>query len=195
MSFMSQQNQLHHPKFKDMALNFFKRVTSSNNQIVLREINAPSPDFSTETLNEVGTTDQAIGDVTAEIMITTVGKIPSEMYYIEDTTSNIQIIDQTTVSHSMTNVIHTTISANNSTVSGHTTRSVVFVILTVACLILLFLCCITACMISKTKRKNYFCKRNDFDCDPECNGLNRPLLRTEKISDTTSKTSSSYLKK
>ncbi|KAI4501290.1 hypothetical protein M0802_003663 [Mischocyttarus mexicanus] len=111
-----------------MALNFFKSVTSSNNQIVLRQINAPSSDFSTEILNEVGTTDQAIGDVTAEIMITTPGKIPNELYYIEDTASSIQTIDQTTVSHSMTNVIYTTISANNSTASGHTTRSIVFLL-------------------------------------------------------------------
>ncbi|XP_046817133.1 uncharacterized protein LOC124423459 [Vespa crabro] len=178
-----------------MALNLLKGVTSSSNKLVLRQINAPPLDSSTEMLNEIGTTDQAIGDVTAEIMITTIGKIPSEMYYLEDTLSNVQTnIGQTTVPHSMTDVIHTTME-NNVIVTGHTARSVVFLILTIACLILLFLCCITACMISKTRRKSYFFSRNDIDCDPECNGLNRPLLRTEKISDATSKTSSSYLKK
>ncbi|KAF7400908.1 hypothetical protein HZH66_006092 [Vespula vulgaris] len=195
MSFMSQQNQLHHPNFKDMALNLLKGVTSSSTKLVLRQINPPSSDSSTEMLNEIGTTDQAIGDVTAEIMITTIGKIPSEMYYLEDTASNIGTsISQTSVSRSVNDVIHTTIKSN-ITVTGYTARSVVFLILTIACLILLFLCCITACMISKTRKKSYFFSRNDIDCDPECNGLNRPLLRTEKVSDTTSKTSSSYLKK
>lgn len=128
-------------------------------------------------------------------MITTIGKIPSEMYYLEDTASNIGTsISQTSVSRSVNDVIHTTIKSN-ITVTGYTARSLVFLILTIACLILLFLCCITACMISKTRKKSYFFSRNDIDCDPECNGLNRPLLRTEKVSDTTSKTSSSYLKK
>nr|XP_050851102.1 uncharacterized protein LOC127064290 [Vespula vulgaris] len=178
-----------------MALNLLKGVTSSSTKLVLRQINPPSSDSSTEMLNEIGTTDQAIGDVTAEIMITTIGKIPSEMYYLEDTASNIGTsISQTSVSRSVNDVIHTTIKSN-ITVTGYTARSVVFLILTIACLILLFLCCITACMISKTRKKSYFFSRNDIDCDPECNGLNRPLLRTEKVSDTTSKTSSSYLKK
>lgn len=128
-------------------------------------------------------------------MITTTGKIPSEMYYLEDIVSNIQTnIGQTSVPHLITDIIHTT-RENNIIVTGYTARSVVFLILTIACLILLFLCCITACMISKTRRKSYFFSRNDIDCDPECNGLHRPLLRTEKISDTTSKTSSGYLKK
>ncbi|KAL2727210.1 hypothetical protein V1478_007488 [Vespula squamosa] len=124
MSFMSQQNQLHHPNFKDMALNLLKGVTSSSTKLVLRQINPPSSDFSTEMLNEIGTTDQAIGDVTAEIMITTMGKIPSEMYYLEDTASNIPTsISQTTVSRSMTSVIHTTIE-NNIIGTGYTARSI-----------------------------------------------------------------------
>lgn len=44
-----------------MALNLLKGVTSSSTKLVLRQINALSSDSSTEMLNDIGTTDRAIG--------------------------------------------------------------------------------------------------------------------------------------
>lgn len=44
-----------------MALNLLKGVTSSSTKLVLRQIDASSSDSSTEMLNDIGTTDRAIG--------------------------------------------------------------------------------------------------------------------------------------
>ncbi|XP_033321589.2 uncharacterized protein LOC117217875 [Megalopta genalis] len=140
---------------------------------------------ATEISGEIGTTDRAIGDVTAEIMITTLGKIPNEMYYIEDTNppklaalENIQ--EENT--YSTNSIISSTEMNKGDTEPGY---SPVLVALLCTLVVILFMCCITACLVAKSKRRNNFFNKG---CDPVCTGMSQPLL--DKISECSNKTSS-----
>lgn len=123
-------------------------------------------------------------------MITTLGKIPNEMYYLEDTTSN----SKTAI---YSNELHPTLDNSQATLTPietlksdeYTERSTLLLILLTALLIILFMCCITACIIARSRsRHTFFTKRSDMECDPECSGVSQPLLgldRVNKTSDTT----------
>ncbi|XP_018372795.1 PREDICTED: uncharacterized protein LOC108767404 isoform X4 [Trachymyrmex cornetzi] len=84
MAFLNQQNDLQTNFYTQLAHNSLQTVATSNS--ILGHIKSVH-DLSTQIVSELGTTDIAIGDATAEIMITTLGKIPNEMYYLEDTTA------------------------------------------------------------------------------------------------------------
>lgn len=126
-------------------------------------------------------------------MITTIGKIPNEMYDLEDTT-----IDSNLVTHKQQSRIafekaveattQHSYEGNNES-SGH---SSILIALLVALFIILFLCCITACFVAKAKRKNSFFGSGDTECEPGCTGMNQPLL--DKISSSTTKTSVTSLR-
>lgn len=122
-------------------------------------------------------------------MITTLGKIPNEMYYLEDTTSS----SKTAISDSE---LHMTLDNNLTTLAPietvkydeYTERSTLLIILLTALLIILFMCCITACIIARSRSRHAFFAKSDMECDPGCSGVNQPLLgsdRINKISDTT----------
>ncbi|XP_072744301.1 uncharacterized protein [Anoplolepis gracilipes] len=118
-------------------------------------------------------------------MITTLGKIPNEMYYLEDTTSS----GKTTA---YGNELHTTLD-NSLTILApigavksdeYTERStLVFILLTVL-LIILFMCCITACIIARSRSRHAFFTKSDMECDPECSGVNQPLLGLDRVNKT-----------
>ncbi|XP_076232986.1 uncharacterized protein LOC143178315 [Calliopsis andreniformis] len=187
MSHINQQSQDN--TYGQLARKLFKIATLSGSKVVLRRGNQGS-DVSTEFLQEFGTTDVAIGDVTAEIMLTTLGKIPNEMYYLEDTVAPVTVatpkikIQQARYGEGKS-------SPDNANNESESHPSVLFALL-IALLILLLLCCTTACLIAKAKRKSNFFGRSDTECDPGCTGINQPLLG--KVSDCTNKTSISSLR-
>lgn len=109
-------------------------------------------------------------DVTAEVMITTAGKIPNEMYYFDAT-------PQASMAHTETNV-------NYSESESH---SSVLVALLTALILILFMCCITASLVARSKRRRKFFGKAESECEPGCAGMSQPLLN--KISDSTNKTS------
>lgn len=122
-------------------------------------------------------------------MITTLGKIPNEMYYLEDTTSSGKTV-------ASSNELHTILDSNLTTLAPietvksdeYTERSTLLLILLTALLIILFICCITACIIARSRSRHAFFTKSDIECDPECSGVKQPLLsldRVNKISDTT----------
>lgn len=120
-------------------------------------------------------------------MITTLGKIPNEMYYLEDTTSSGKTAAyelHTTLDNS-----HTTLTPIETVKSDeYTERSTLLLILLTALLIILFMCCVTACIIARSRSRHAFFTKSDTECDPECSGVNQPLLgldRVNKTSDTT----------
>ncbi|XP_043512017.1 uncharacterized protein LOC122529703 [Frieseomelitta varia] len=122
-------------------------------------------------------------------MITTMGKIPSEMFYLEDTPGTIvpqRIQTTSTFSKAMmeTTEYHRSVES--------TSHSPVLVALLTALLIILLLCCITACIVTKSKRTSNFFSKGSMECEPGCTGINQPLL--EKFSSTTNKTSVSSLR-
>ncbi|XP_012146943.1 uncharacterized protein LOC105663338 [Megachile rotundata] len=191
MSYMNQQNQEN--KYGQLARKLLKIATMSGSKVVFRRADQPS-DTVTELLHEIGTTDRAIGDVTAEVMLTTLGKIPSEMYYLEDTTCSAKL---TTPKSSLqqTHAYGHAVAATEETIRNgneHGSHSSILIILLITLLVILLLCCISACLITKTKRRNNFFGRSDTECDPRCSGINQPLL--DKISDCTNKTSISSLR-
>jgi hypothetical protein len=133
-------------------------------------------------------------------MITTTGKIPNEMYELEDTTtSGITTTTTTTTAAVTTTELHTT-EYNNNNNNNYTTldaiktvdveHSTLLCILIIALFVILLICCITACIIAKSRTKQAFLK-GDMECSPECSGVNQPLLGLDKASDTTTKTSTS----
>ncbi|KOC66007.1 hypothetical protein WH47_12806 [Habropoda laboriosa] len=174
-----------------LARKLLKIATISGRKVVLRHA-APLSDTVTEVLHEFGTTDVAIGDVATEVMITTLGKIPSEMYYLEDTNANVpaQIIKIQETSPLAHAVMATTEAVENNNESSH--HSSVLIALLTALLIILLLCCITACLIAKSKRKTTFFEKSDMECEPGCTGMSQPLL--DKISSSTNKSSISCLR-
>ncbi|CAK9821808.1 hypothetical protein ANTRET_LOCUS468 [Anthophora retusa] len=189
MSYISQQNQ--EDNREKLARRFLKIATMSGRKVVLRHAD-PFPDTVTEVLHEFGTTDMAIGDVATEVMITTLGKIPSEMYYLEDTNANLptQLFRMHETSPLARAMAATTEATEYNNESSH--HSSVLIALITALLIILLLCCITACLIAKSKRKAGFFDKSDTECDPGCTGMSQPLLN--KISCSTNKSSISSLR-
>lgn len=130
-------------------------------------------------------------DATAEIMITTLGKIPNEMYYLEDTTPSGRATELHTMLNNYSLSVGTTlVSIETDKSDGYTGRSTLLLILLSVLLLILLLCCITACIIAKSRSKHSFFAKSDIECSPSCSGVNVPLLGLEKTSSTTTKTSS-----
>jgi len=126
-------------------------------------------------------------------MITTTGKIPNGMYELEDTTgitTNGITVTSTELPHTVLNNDTTALVPIKPIHPDGTEHSTLLCILMIALLIILLICCITACIIARSRSKNTFIKR-DIECSPECSGVNQPLLGLDKVSDTTTKTSSS----
>lgn len=130
-----------------------------------------------------------VQDATAEIMITTLGKIPNEMYYLEDTTPSGRATELHTALNNFS-VETTLVPVGTDKFDGYTGYSMLLSILLSVLLIILLLCCITACIIARSKSKHSFFAKNDIECSPGCSGVNVPLLGLEKTSSTTTKTSS-----
>lgn len=199
-----------------MAHNSLQTAATYSN-IVLRHIKSVH-DPSTQIVSELGTTEIAIGvtivitisfiwyiisplkivfnsiifaqDATAEIMITTLGKIPNEMYYLEDTTTGRKIAAYGTESRTILDHSHTTLAASIETVKSneYPERSTLLIVLLTTLLVILFMCCITACIIARSRSRRAFLAKSDVECSPDCRGVNQPLL--DKASDTTTRTSS-----
>lgn len=124
-------------------------------------------------------------------MITTLGKIPNEMYYLEDTTPSGKVTELHTVLNNYSFLAETTlIPVENDKSDGYTGHSTLLLILLTVLLIILLLCCITACIIARSRSRHSFFAKSDIECSPGCSGVNVPLLGLEKTSDITSKTSS-----
>ncbi|XP_068968993.1 uncharacterized protein [Bombus flavifrons] len=186
MSYINEQNQ--GSKYGQLAKKLLKIASISGRKVALRHVGEPI-DYSTELLHEFGTTDITIGDVTADVMITTMGKIPSEMFYLEDTVATVvpQRIQETST---FAKAIVATQEYYRPTESS--SHSPVLIALLTALFIILLLCCITACIVTKSKRRNNFFGKGNMECEPGCTGLNQPLLG--KLSTTTNKTSISSLR-
>ncbi|XP_006611604.1 uncharacterized protein LOC102674428 isoform X2 [Apis dorsata] len=183
---MSYLNGNQEGKYGQLAHKLIKLASMSNKKVVLRH-DDQSSDVSTELLHEFGTTDVAIGDVTAEVMLTTMGKIPSEMYDLEDTSP--PIITKL-VHFEKTSPFARAIAVTepyHPVTKEPTGHSSILIALLTALLIIFLLCCITACIITKSKRKSTFFGKEDMECEPGCTGMNQPLL--DKISSSTNKTS------
>jgi len=122
-------------------------------------------------------------------MITTLGKIPNEMYYLEDTTASRKISPYSTESHTILDHSHATLTSIETVKSDeYSEHSTLLIILLTILLIILFMCCITACIIAKSRSRHSFLSKSDVECSPDCGGVNQPLL--DKASDTTTRTSS-----
>ncbi|PBC30591.1 hypothetical protein APICC_06227 [Apis cerana cerana] len=161
---MSYLNGNQEGKYGQLAHKLIKLASMSNKKVVLRH-DDQSSDVSTELLHEFGTTDVAIGDVTAEVMLTTMGKIPSEMYDLEDTSP--PVITKL-VHFEKTSPFARAIAVTEPQYHPVTKEP-------------------TACIITKSKRKSTFFGKEDMECEPGCTGMNQPLL--DKISSSTNKTS------
>lgn len=124
-------------------------------------------------------------------MVTTLGKIPNEMYYLEDTTPCGKTVYGTRL-HEILDNDHTTLTSIQTNKSdGYAERSTLLLVLLTALLLILLLCCITACIIAKSRSKHAaFFARSDVECSPDCSGVNLPLLGLNRHSDATSKASS-----
>jgi len=120
-------------------------------------------------------------------MITTLGKIPNEMYYLEDTTSK-KNVPSGTESRTILEHSYTTLASIETIKSEYPERSTLLIILLTTLLIILFMCCVTACIIARSRSRHAFLAKSDIECSPDCRGVNQPLLN--KASDTTSRTSS-----
>ncbi|XP_076756238.1 uncharacterized protein LOC143426552 [Xylocopa sonorina] len=190
MSRINEQNE--EGKYGQLARKLVEIASISGRKVVLRR-DGQASDASTELLHEFGTTDVAIGDVTAEVMITTLGKIPGEMYYLEDVTASpgltCKMDSQETPAIAHAVMATTEMYRANNESSGH---SSLLIALLTALLVILLLCCITACFVAKSKRKSNFFGNGDMECEPGCTGMSQPLLN--KISSTTNKTSISSLR-
>lgn len=121
-------------------------------------------------------------------MLTTMGKIPSEMYDLEDTSPPIitKLVHFEKTSP-FARAIAVTEPAYHPVTKEPTGHSSILIALLTALLIIFLLCCITACIITKSKRKSTFFGKEDMECEPGCTGMNQPLL--DKISSSTNKTS------
>lgn len=118
-------------------------------------------------------------------MLTTIGKIPNEMYELEET--SVAVMAMAHGRHDSE-----TMAQERSTegVSGFAAHSTLFIILTIALLLLLTVCCVVACVIARA-RKRFMDSGGDEECDPNCSGAKQPLISSDKISETTSKSSGS----
>ncbi|KYQ57566.1 hypothetical protein ALC60_03528 [Trachymyrmex zeteki] len=185
MALLSQQNDLQANFYTQLVHNSLQTATSNS---ILGHIKSVH-DLSTQIVSEFGTTDIAIGDATAEIMITTLGKIPNEMYYLEDTTAGRKIGAYSTESRTIMEHSHTTLASIETVKSDeYSERSTLLIILLTTLLIILFMCCVTACIIARSRSRHAFLAKSDVECSPDCGGVNQPLL--DKASDATTRTSS-----
>ncbi|XP_025155907.1 uncharacterized protein LOC105184419 isoform X2 [Harpegnathos saltator] len=190
MTFLSRQKELQASFYTHLTRESSKADSLPNTKVLLRHVKSVH-DSATQILNEFGTTDTVIGDATAEIMITTLGKIPNEMYYLEDTTLSGKATKLHTVLNNYNLSVGITLVPTETDKSdGYTGRSTLLLILLSLLLIILLLCCITACIIAKSRSRHSFFTKSDIECSPGCSGVNVPLLGLEKTSDTTTKTSS-----
>lgn len=122
-------------------------------------------------------------------MITTLGKIPNEMYYLEDTTTGRKIAPYGTESRTILDHGHTTLAPIETVKSDeYPERSTVLIILLTTLLIILFMCCVTACIIARSRSRKTFRARSDVECSSDCGGVKQPLLN--RASDATTRTSS-----
>ncbi|XP_014471806.1 PREDICTED: uncharacterized protein LOC106742946 [Dinoponera quadriceps] len=184
MIFLSQQKELQASLFKMQDSS--KASSLPSTKLLLRHIKSVH-DTATQISSEFGTTDTAIEDTITEIMITTLGKIPNEMYYLEDTTPSGRVKELNTTLNNCS-FSERTVPVDKS--DEYTGRSTLLLILLSVLLIVLLLCCITACVIARSKSKYSLFTKSDIECSPGCSGVNVPLLGLEKTSDTTTKTSS-----
>lgn len=128
-------------------------------------------------------------DATAETMMTTLGKIPNEMYYPEDTIPTGKVTALNAELHTIFDTNCTTLASIESIMSSrYTERSTLLLILLIVLLIILLMCCITACIIARSRSRYAFFAKRDTECSPECS-INQPLLGLEKTSGTTVTTS------
>lgn len=123
-------------------------------------------------------------------MITTLGRIPNEMYYLEDTTTGRKVTAYGTESRTILDRSHTTLAPLETVKSDEfTERSTLLIILLTTLLVILFMCCITACIIARSRSRHAFlASKSDVECSPDCGGVKQPLL--DKASETTTRTSS-----
>ncbi|XP_011299779.1 uncharacterized protein [Fopius arisanus] len=141
----------------------------------------------TEVLHDIGTTDMAIGDATAEIMNTTTGSIPNVWYDLGETTVNSSI-------KSMKSEILPIVSTSTTIVTEIQTETEInndktlFTILAMCLIVTVLLCLIIMCTIAVSRRRSS--TSSELNCDPDCVGAKRPLLsRPGKFSRSTSKSS------
>ncbi|XP_018300640.1 uncharacterized protein [Mycetomoellerius zeteki] len=173
MALLSQQNDLQANFYTQLVHNSLQTATSNS---ILGHIKSVH-DLSTQI------------DATAEIMITTLGKIPNEMYYLEDTTAGRKIGAYSTESRTIMEHSHTTLASIETVKSDeYSERSTLLIILLTTLLIILFMCCVTACIIARSRSRHAFLAKSDVECSPDCGGVNQPLL--DKASDATTRTSS-----
>ncbi|KAL0107366.1 hypothetical protein PUN28_015727 [Cardiocondyla obscurior] len=118
-------------------------------------------------------------------MITTLGKIPNEMYYLEDTTVARKV---TTYSSESSMTLCTQASIGILKSYEYTDRTTLLVILLTTLLVVLLMCCVAGCLIARSRRRRALVAKNDVECSPDCGGVSQPLLN--KASDTTSRASS-----
>ncbi|XP_011634621.1 uncharacterized protein LOC105425510 [Pogonomyrmex barbatus] len=123
-------------------------------------------------------------------MITTLGKIPNEMYYLEDTTISKKVAAYGTESRMILDCNQTTLASieviESERYAEHTT---LLTVLLVTFFIILLMCCITACIIARSRRSRHASlTKSDIECRPDCRGVNQPLLN--KDSEATTRTSS-----
>lgn len=110
-------------------------------------------------------------------MMTTLGKIPNEMYYLEDTVSNGKVTALNIELHTVLNTNHTTLAPIETIMSSrYTEHSTLLLILLTVLFIILLMCCITACIIVRSRSRHAFFAKRDTECSPECSGINQPLL-------------------
>ncbi|XP_018404768.1 PREDICTED: uncharacterized protein LOC108781325 [Cyphomyrmex costatus] len=174
MTLLSEQNNLQANFYTQLIHNSLQTATTSDTD--LHHVKSVH-DLSTQI------------DATAEIMITTLGKIPNEMYYLEDTTAGKKIAAYSTESRTILDHSHTTLASIETAKSDeYSERSTLLIILLTTLLIILFMCCVTACIIARSRSRHAFLAKSDVECSPDCGGINQPLL--DKASDTTSKTNS-----
>ncbi|XP_078045415.1 uncharacterized protein LOC144474445 [Augochlora pura] len=171
-------------RYEQIVHKLLKIPIMPSNKLIHRQVDR-THNAVTEILGEIGTTDRAIGDVTAEIMITTLGKIPNEMYYIEDTNppklAALENIQEDSP-YPSNGIVSSTEMYKGGTEPGY---SPVLVALLCTLVVILFMCCITACLVARSKRRTSFFSKG---CDPGCTGMSQPLL--DKISECSNKTSS-----
>lgn len=99
-------------------------------------------------------------DATAEVMLTTLGKIPKEMYYLEDTAPAVKATTYNLEDSKYQQAVATSTQAVQYDNESGSHSTILFALLA-ALLIILLLCCTTACLIAKVKRKNNFFGKHD----------------------------------
>ncbi|XP_076654223.1 uncharacterized protein LOC143359833 [Halictus rubicundus] len=182
---MSHVNQ---DKRYELVQKLLKMPILSSSKLLLRHVDQ-TKNSATEMIAETGTTDKAIGDVTAEVMITTLGKIPNQMYYLEDTNPpQMEAFGGNTEDNSYTTEYNNAAMPSTEMTKDNTEHGYSALLVSLLCVlvVILFICCVTACIVAKSKRKTNFFNKG---CEPGCTGMSQPLL--DKISECSSKASTS----